>query len=114
MTLGVLRPCLDCGTPSEGSRCDEHAAAQAAATRPRSYEAERGYDRAWRALSARARRMSPMCEVCFTAEDLTADHTPEAWRRKAAGLPVRLRDIRILCRRHNASAGPARGADARR
>lgn len=114
MTLGLKRACLDCGAPSEGSRCPEHTAAQAAERRPSRYPREAGYDRAWRALSARARRMSPMCEVCFTSQDLTADHTPEAWRRRAAGLPIRLQDIRILCRRHNASAGPARGASIRR
>lgn len=72
-----------------------------------------GYDARWRKLSRRARQLQPFCSHCGSTDDLTADHSPEAWRRHAAGLPIRLRDVDVLCRRCNTDAGPARGPNAR-
>lgn len=72
----------------------------------------RGYDAAWDRLSKRARRLSPLCEDCGTHDDLTTDHSPQAWERRAAGLPIRLRDVSVVCRRCNGERGPARGPDA--
>ncbi len=100
----TLKPCLDCGRPSPGSRCPEHTT-ERRAQRPRE---ARGYDWTWRALSLRARRMQPFCSNCQTTEDLTVDHTEEAWQRKTAGKVIRLRDVQVLCRPCNARKGAAR------
>ena len=43
---------------------------------------------------------------------LTADHSVEAWKRKAAGKVIRLRDISVVCRRCNSERGAARGEKA--
>lgn len=100
----TLRPCIQCGEPTPDTRCAEH---QRPDTKPS--PAARGYDWAWDKLSKRARRLQPFCLDCGATEDLQADHTPEAWARKAAGKPIRLRDITIRCGPCNRAAGPARG-----
>lgn len=85
-------------------------------TRPNHYgrgsSTARGYGYRWRKLSERARAMSPQCEDCGTAEDLTTDHTEEAWQRHELGKVIRLRDVAVVCRRCNAERGAARGARA--
>lgn len=101
----ILKPCVDCGEPSDGPRCPDHRRAVLPAKSPRAL----GYDAAWDRLSRRARKLQPFCLWCGTTEDLTTDHTPEAWQRKEAGLPIRLQDVRVLCRADNARAGSARG-----
>lgn len=45
-------------------------------------------------------------------DDLTTDHSAEAWRRHEQGLPIRLRDVAVVCARCNAERGAARGARA--
>jgi len=97
----TLRPCLTCGEPSERSRCPEHHTTASPHTL--------GYDAAWDRLSKRARTMQDFCSVpgC-TSTDLTLDHSPEAWARKARGLAIRLQDVQVLCRSHNAQKGRAR------
>lgn len=72
----------------------------------------RGYDYRWRKLSEQARRLSPQCEDCGAVEDLTTDHTAEAWTRRAQRKAIRLRDVAVVCRRCNAERGAARGARA--
>lgn len=99
----TLRPCLDCGEPTEGPRCPEHTLD----TKPDA--TARGYDAAWKRLSKRARRLQPFCSQCGSTEDLQTDHTPEAWARKAAGKSIRLLDVRVLCGPCNRDAGAARG-----
>ena len=42
-------------------------------------------------------------------DDLTTDHSTEAWRRHELGLSIRLRDVAVVCRRCNAERGAARG-----
>lgn len=103
----TLRPCLTCGSPCAGPRCPEHTTTAKGTAR------QRGYDAAWDRLSKRARRLQPFCEVCGAVEDLQTDHTPEAWARKAAGKPVRLKDVRVLCGPCNRAAGAARGPQTR-
>lgn len=39
---------------------------------------------------------------------MQADHAPEAWARKAAGKPVRLADVDVVCGRCNRRRGAAR------
>ena len=107
----TMRPCLQCGVPSEASRCAEHTRERARTTKGSAKQ--RGYGYAWDKLSRRARRLQPFCEVCGSPDDLQTDHTPEAWARKAAGKSIRLRDVRVLCGFHNREAGAARGPQTR-
>lgn len=106
----MLSPCIECGEPIEGSRCTDHQAvvertyARASKAPPEA----RGYDRAWRVLSKRARRLQLWCLDCGSDRDLTADHSPEAWRRRERGLPIRLSDVDVVCRSCNVDRGPAR------
>lgn len=88
----TAKPCLDCGQPTAGTRCPEH----------------RGYDRRWRVLSERARKLQSWCSDCGSTEDLQTDHSPEAWARIAAGKPVRLRDVDVVCGPCNRERGQAR------
>lgn len=104
----TLRPCLDCGTPAAGPRCAEHTVDTKAPA------AARGYDGAWTKLSKRARRLQPFCTDCGATDDLQADHTPEAWARKAAGKAIRTQDISVRCGPCNRAAGAARGRTATR
>lgn len=81
-------------------------------TRPRTAakrEANKGYGARWNRLSKRARKLQPFCSDCGTMDDLTADHTEEAWKRGKAGKLIRLQDIDVVCRSCNSSRGPARG-----
>ena len=102
----LLRPCPapDCGELTDAAWCPEHTPTPAERPTP----LERGYDWRWRKLSERARREQPFCSVCLTTEDLTTDHSPEAWQRKAEGKAIRLQDIDVLCRSHNSAKGAAR------
>ena len=104
--------CSTCGTPyergaSKRGRCPSCLPPD---TRPgKVNRLASGYDAAWTRLSSRARRLQPFCSDCGRLDDLTADHTPEAWQRKAAGLPIRLRDVDVVCRSCNTARGAARG-----
>ena len=72
----ILRPCLDCGLPSDATRCAEHEAERARRRergRTRTDE-HRSRSRSWRALSALLREASPFCERCGSTDDLTVDH----------------------------------------
>lgn len=99
-----MKPCLVCGEPSPDSRCPDHRVN----AQPATLASVRGYDTVWRRLSERARRLQRFCSDCFTTDDLTADHSPEAWRRKQAGKTIRLSDIDVVCRSCNAKRGKAR------
>lgn len=103
----TLRPCLVCGEPAEGPRCEVHTVDRKAPA------AARGYDAAWARLSKRARRLQPFCTDCGATDDLQADHTPEAWERKAAGLAIRLADVDVVCGPCNRRRGAARGPQTR-
>ena len=104
-----MKPCIDCGEPTEGSRCPEHDRNRRPGPPPR----QNGYDSTWDKLSKRARRLQPFCTDCYTTEDLTTDHTPRAWQRKAEGKPIRLRDVAVVCRSCNSKRGAARGEQTR-
>ncbi len=102
----TMRPCIDCGEPTEHARCEEHSLPR---TAEKTSSHSRGYDNAWRKLSERARQLQPFCSDCGATEDLQADHTPEAWARKAAGKPIRLCDVDVVCGACNRKRGAARG-----
>lgn len=114
MTAGVPRPCLRCGVPSLTTRCAECYQPRDRSNWNEASAAERGYGYEWKRLSARSRRLQKFCIDCGSTEDLQADHSPEAWRRKAAGKPIRLQDIAVVCRTCNNKRGPARGPRATR
>lgn len=108
---------MDCGEiTDQGSRCppcqERRDAKRNARTRPRT-EAQKIRERtmyppAWHRLSRQARRMQPFCTDCGARQDLTADHTPQAIIRLDAGLPLRLADVEVVCRRCNGKRGKAR------
>lgn len=100
----TLRPCLDCGEPTDAPRCPAHALPAP----PKRPTTARGYDQPWRLLSEKARRLQPFCTDCGTTDDLTTDHSPEAWARKEAGKPIRLQDVTVVCRPCNSRRGAAR------
>lgn len=102
----LLKSCLECGELSDAAHCDEHRPRKSYLPKNRR---DLGYDAAWDKLSARARRIQPWCSDCGTTEDLTADHSPEAWQRKAEGLPIRLQDIDVVCRSDNAKRSIEQG-----
>lgn len=111
--------CSECGIPYE-----EDGAGSCMDCRPRrrwsqeSYQiqrgnsTERGYDHQWSKLSKRARARQPFCTDCGSPNDLTADHSVEAWKRRDAGKTIRLRDIDVVCRPCNTERGAARGDGA--
>lgn len=101
----TMRTCLDCGTPCHGPRCADHDTKGTAT--------QRGYDAAWDRLSRRARRLQPWCTDCGSTERLEGDHSPEAWAAKAAGKPIKLTMIDVVCGRCNIARGAARGPSTR-
>ena len=118
MTDRLPSACPECGTAY--TRDDNTAACPeckpSRGTRPSHYgrgsSTARGYDERWRRLSLRARRLSPQCADCGAVDNLSADHSAEAWRRREQGLTIRLEDIDVVCLRCNAERGAARGARA--
>lgn len=101
----LLKPCVDCGELSDGPRCQQH---RTETSLPKGGATARGYDYQWEQLSKRARKLQPFCTDCGTTEDLTADHSPQAWARKAKGLPIRLQDVAVVCRPCNSRRGKAK------
>lgn len=94
--------CPDCKPKDDGS-LDKYV---------RGNSTKRGYGYRWAKLSKRARELQPFCSDCGRPDDLTADHSVEAWKRHDAGLPVRLRDVDVVCRDCNTDRGAARGEGA--
>lgn len=117
-------PCIDCGNITETTRCPdcERQFNRVRTTSRRDRDnaknlavktAQNGYDNAWNRLSRKARELQPFCSDCGATTDLQADHSPEAWKRKAKGLAIRLQDIDVVCGRCNRRRGAARGERAR-
>lgn len=105
-----MKFCIDCGEPSEQTRCDEHRKERRnQKNRGRKTESRaRGYNARWDRLSRRARKLQPFCSDCGSTDDLQADHTPEAWQRHDEGKAIRLQDIDVVCRDCNVARGQAR------
>ncbi len=109
--------CSTCGASYErdttSARCPEcHPTRHQRGEDRRGSAASRGYDRAWRRLSRRARRLQPWCTDCGSPDDLTADHSPAAWDAHERGESITLDMVDVVCRRCNGSRGAARGPDA--
>lgn len=111
--MRILRPCLSCGSLTrEESRCEACATAAETArhrgrvkTQREREKDSRKYDTTWKKLSARARRIQRYCSDCGTHDDLTTDHSEEAWRAKAEGKPITLDLVDVVCRSCNAKRG---------
>lgn len=96
------RPCIICGAPCEGARCEQHKLP----ARPKASPSARGYDRRWQAISRWVRAMSPVCANCGATSDLTVDHL------RPGKVVESLDDVQVLCRRCNARKGkPNQGGD---
>jgi 5-methylcytosine-specific restriction enzyme A len=107
----VLRVCV-CGQLSPTPLCGE-CRRRSERERTRESFTARGYDAAWVKLSSRARKLQPFCELCSSPDNLSGDHTPQAWLKHEAGERLTLADIRVLCRRCNSAAGSSRPGSAR-
>jgi rubredoxin len=81
----MRQPCLDCGRPSEGSRCPAHRQAhslarnqRAQARRSRGEGAPRPYDAEYRKQAAVVRATTVLCWICGKgydpADPWQADH----------------------------------------
>ena len=75
----MKRPCLDCGRPTEGSRCVEHdRQLERGKSRARAAQHARKYGGAYRARAAAVRAAATRCHICgegFRADDpWQADH----------------------------------------
>jgi 5-methylcytosine-specific restriction endonuclease McrA len=79
-------PCLECGAPSEGSRCAAHRIPDDR-KRP-------GYGYAWTILSREMRRRYPFCQLCArSGVPLHVDHvTP-----RSLGGTDHPSNLRVLC-----------------
>jgi 5-methylcytosine-specific restriction protein A len=97
----VLRPCLDCGTPSARTRCSD-CQSMRERTRPSRRVLGR-YDTKYLRLRKVAIRAQPWCSRCHTpgteANPLTADH------RVPLGLGGKnvMSNIDVLCRACNSA-----------
>jgi 5-methylcytosine-specific restriction endonuclease McrA len=84
-----LKPCIECGRRSEGTRCPEHERQH---QRRKNNDARYRRTYAWQQLSRATRAATPQCVRCGSTADLTADHVIP---RSVAGGVV------TLCRRCN-------------
>ena len=89
----MLKSCIDCGMPCEGSRCPDHQLP--ARPRPnKQSRAARGYGVEWQKLSKQLRARQPWCEMCGTSgARLTVDHIVP----QSLGGDNNLRNLRVLC-----------------
>ena len=98
----MLRPCLDCGTPTQRTRCPEHTAAHERARPSRRIRGR--YDARWQRLSKIARARQPWCSGYnrppHASDDLTGDHRDPL---NGETRFVRLEDIDVLCRACNSA-----------
>lgn len=66
-----MKPCLDCGTPTTGSRCAIHARAYDRARRP---SGGIRYGRMYQRNRAAILAGNPVCAICRVRRAVTADH----------------------------------------
>lgn len=113
MTNRLPSVCPECGTVfyriRDSAYCTECKPTDDSYLYRTQTTAQAGYDERWNRLSRRARALQPFCSDCGSPEDLTADHTTRAWKRRAAGKTIRLKDIDVVCRACNSERGAARG-----
>lgn len=91
-----MKLCVECGEPTEQSRCNEHQLP----ARPKPSPTKRGYNSAWFRLSKQARRLQPWCSDCGAKDDLTGDHL--RWPA------LSIKDVDVVCRSCNSKRGAVR------
>lgn len=96
-----MKLCVECGEPSEQSRCAEHQLP----ARDKPSASSRGYNSAWSRLSQHARRLQPWCSDCGTHDDLTGDHL--IWPA------TKLEHVDVVCRTCNSRRGASRSLTGR-
>lgn len=94
-----LRPCIQCGEPTDGPRCPEHTTD----TRIRKEKGQAAYDPVWRKLSLKARKMQPWCQDCNGTDDLTCDHIIP--KTVAPELVHTIENLAVRCRSCNSRRG---------
>jgi len=100
-----MKPCLDCGKVSRGSRCPEHERQrldriQAQRRWERGTRKQRGYDEDWYRRVRAAIKAQPWCTYCGATTDLTGDHAiPLSRGGSPDQTPI------VACRRCNARKG---------
>ena len=108
MTEPLLKVCADCGDLTDAARC--------IACKPREAKKSataRGYGSAWQRLSTRARRLQPWCSDCGAVNDLTVDHSKDAWEAHEEGREITIDLVDVVCRACNSRRGQARDLGTR-
>jgi len=99
----TLKPCVQCGEPSDRSRCPAHGPKDAPKVRDRGHVHTN--TATWKALSKKARRLQPWCTWCGTTDDLCTDHViPYS---VAPELGHSIENCQVLCRPCNGRRGDA-------
>lgn len=97
----TVRPCIDCGTPADDTRCPPCTTSrQQRDGRRRGGATARGYTSRWQRLARRAIRRQPWCTDCGTRDDLTGDHL--VWPA------TKLEHVDVVCRGCNSRRGARR------
>ncbi|WP_142279230.1 HNH endonuclease [Mycobacterium arosiense] len=89
--MGLPRPCLDCGTPTPHSRCDDCKRPDNRGIRSHPFL----HTQRWKRLSKRLRAQSPQCEKCGSTTALSVDHIVPASER--ADLIFVVHNLRVWC-----------------
>lgn len=107
----VLRPCIDCGRLSKGTRCELHATLrQRERDRLRGSPSRRGYDRQWQRLAKaivgdHVRRFGYVCpgygRRAHPSRALTVDHRVPL----VLGGASTAQNAQVLCRSCNSAKG---------
>lgn len=95
-----MKPCTQCGTPTQQTRCPQCTPPPRTPTRT---IATNTHDTRWKKLSLKLRKKQPFCIDCHTNQDLTADHILPI--HTFPDLAYTEENIQIRCRRHNAQRG---------
>lgn len=95
----TLRPCLDCGIPTDGARCPAHARVKEQARKAPRLAADN--DPTYRAYRAWVRRVRPPCHLCGLSGADSVDHIVAL----AAGGPNVLSNFQPAHRACNARKG---------
>ena len=92
----MLRPCLECGTPTRKTRCPQHTSQL---NRERGSSTQRGYGSRWQRIRNAYIARHPLCEWPLCNEPaIDVDHV----RPQRAGGTHERTNLQSLCRPHHA------------